>query len=163
MVRGRAACAVALALATVAAGCGGAEHGNAQRSGDTGRGASTGTRAAEGATAGARPGRREAPDDASATGLFLPAYEFGDCIAFPPGGDERPARIVDCAKPHDIQMTVRIDGPNQDEFPARDDWQAFVAASCAAPAEALIGRPIDPFGRLTAVGVHPLEDGWARG
>jgi hypothetical protein len=156
---------MALALATVAAGCGGAAHGNALR--DEGSGASAGTHAAEGATAGARLRPHDEPadpaDDRLGNGLVLPPYRFGDCIAFPPEGDERQGRIVDCGKPHDIQMTVRIDGPDQDEFPAQDDWVALVVASCAAPAEALVGRPIDPYGRLTTVGIHPIEDGWADG
>jgi hypothetical protein len=155
---------VALVLATTA-GCGGAEHGNAQPGVAEDVSVTTVDLAAAGTdtTSATELGRFEVTQDRSDDIIDLRSYEFGDCMAYPHVGPDHTARTVPCDQPHDYQMTRRIDVPDQEEYPAEDAWDALIDAGCAAPAEELIGRPVDPYGRFYVGAIIPRPESWGDG
>jgi hypothetical protein len=158
---------VALVVATAAVGCGGAEHGNARRSAEVDPSSTIGTDPAADGSIAADAGvvRFDLPDGllnaavpASPT-LAARSYESGECVAYPDdeGGT---VRAVPCDQPHDLQITRSVDSPDAVAYPTDEQWTAFIDAACAAPAEALIGLPVDPFGRFTLTAITPVADGW---
>jgi Septum formation len=167
MVGARAACAVAAALAVVAVGCGGAEHGNAERSAqaDTSVTSGTGPAATGGGAAGAGITRFDVPGALGDAGapetlpLDARTFEPGDCVSYPHDGGGT-VRTVPCDQPHDLQMTRDVASPRVVAYPTAAQWAAFVDAACAAPAEVLIGVPVDPYGRFAVTAITPLAGGW---
>ncbi|HEV7525103.1 MAG TPA: septum formation family protein [Acidimicrobiia bacterium] len=96
--------------------------------------------------------------------LLRRSYDRGDCVFFDesPGTGTRDTQVVDCSRPHVIEMTTSIDvGGRFDHFPTNVEWRAVYNRDCAPSIRALLGAPIDPVGRFYPTGVQPSQESWA--
>jgi hypothetical protein len=94
------------------------------------------------------------------------SYSLGDCVTFDqrPGEDTRETHVVNCSKPHLMEMTNRHELTGKlDHFPTDAEWLLIDTRDCGPGAQKLIGAPLDPDGRYYATAIQPSADSWAVG
>ena len=90
-----------------------------------------------------------APDEVS---LIGDGYVVGDCLVWEAvGSGDTPTAVVPCADEHRFQVTGAAGPPGSTlaAYPDDAEWDALRYRECARQAEAFLGRPLDPHGRLT--------------
>lgn len=84
--------------------------------------------------------------------------------AQPDAGD---AHTVDCAQPHLFEVTSVVDiaaeYPASAPPPSLELWQRISQARCTAGVKDYLGRPLDPYGRLTVNLLRPTGAQWTGG
>jgi Septum formation len=91
------------------------------------------------------------------------SYRRGDCVTFDqtPGEGTRTTDVVDCDRPHLMEMAESVDvAGRSDHFPSVREWAALVDRDCAAGIRALLGAPLDPVGRFYPVSIQPTHESW---
>jgi hypothetical protein len=94
------------------------------------------------------------------------SYTLGNCVTFDQraGEDTRATHVVNCAKPHLMEMTNRHELQGYfDHFPSDAEWDLIDARDCGPGAVKLIGAPLDPDGRYYATAIQPSKESWATG
>ena len=106
-----------------------------------------------------------APDEERAE-LVLPSDARGDCFTVTPkeGDTRRYGTKVDCAEPHQMEFAENVNIADQvNHYLSTPEWDALMEVVCTPRAEALIGGPLDPYGRYSWHGMYPSPRGWQEG
>jgi hypothetical protein len=114
------------------------------------------------------PKRPVGPATTSTTIFHLErrTYALGDCVAFDqrPGEDTRETQVVNCDRPHLIEMTMGLNlGDRFDHFPTEAEWQTVFDHDCAPGTRRLIRGPLDPLGRYFPTAITPSRESWIHG
>ncbi len=93
------------------------------------------------------------------------SYARGDCVTFDqqPGQDTRETHVVNCDRPHLVEMTTSLSLDRFDHFPTEAEWQGVFEHDCAPGTRALIGGPVDPVGRYFPTAIMPTHESWIHG
>lgn len=94
------------------------------------------------------------------------AYAPGDCITWSEEGNAAAGdtRTVTCREPHLLEVSASLDLSGRfDTYPTATDWDSVLAGDCRPSVDALLGQPLDPFGKFAIFGVFPTRDSWAFG
>ncbi|SFQ44977.1 Septum formation [Amycolatopsis arida] len=90
----------------------------------------------------------------------------GSCLSWtqPDAGD---ARTVPCTQPHLFEVTGVVDISDQypPGVPSPDLtlWRQIAEERCGEIGEAYLGKPLDPYGKLTLGVLRPPEEEWVEG
>jgi hypothetical protein len=96
--------------------------------------------------------------------LQLQAYDKGDCAIWDQDVPDAPAKLVNCAKPHLIELVAPKHVPKSfHRFPTPPEWDLIDATVCKPVVERYLGTTIDPDGRYGASSITPTKEGWAKG
>lgn len=94
------------------------------------------------------------------------AYAAGRCLTWDEerGSQGRATRDVACDQPHLLQLSGNINLTTRfADYPSAQQWDTVFSEDCRPSVEALLGQPLDPFGKFSIYGIFPTRDAWARG
>jgi hypothetical protein len=114
-------------------------------------------------TGGGGGGRSEAAAAARKAAFSSPP---GSCLAWDKV-DAGDARVVPCAQAHRFEVTEVVDitdrYPKGAPSPDLVLWRQIAQERCTEGAKEYLGKPLDPFGKLSVNMLRPDEDQWAAG
>ena len=98
--------------------------------------------------------------------LTMRDYSLGDCVTWSQkaGNDQRDTHTVSCSKPHLLEISGSLDLSERfDHYPSKAELDLVDGTVCAQQVSALIGRPLDPYGKFAPENLHPFQDAWTNG
>ncbi|WP_344416567.1 septum formation family protein [Amycolatopsis minnesotensis] len=113
----------------------------------------------KGGAGGGKPG-----DSESARAAFHSPP--GSCLLWEQQ-DAGDIHLVPCPQPHQFEVTGVVDigdrYPKGAPSPDLTQWRGLAQERCTDGAEKYLGKPLDPYGRLTVSALRPGEDEWNDG
>jgi hypothetical protein len=91
------------------------------------------------------------------------SYSRGECVTWLRADVPEPARTVDCATPHFLEMTGMTVAVPGRSYPSEEEWSDLTERACLPVVERYLGLAFDPYGRYVVLGMHPGLDPWVRG
>ncbi len=97
--------------------------------------------------------------------LVVRDYQVGDCVTWDQDSAEGATSpdVVNCAKPHLVQMTGRAPIKDSSSFPGKAYFEKIDATTCVTKARAVLGHDLDLHGRYAPFVVYPQEVSWQIG